>query len=237
MCLTHLVSKIRSIMAQINPKDFLLNTDYELDKIIFVKTGDFVSSTEFSYNLNFTPLIFGIWSTSSDFSSANILGPQITAEPIPGLYTPPLTVGCRALPDKIKLTAIGEGADSTRIYYRLYGFAHPNSNSNVPTTSNLAHSFSLNTDYNYRKLKEAGEFTSGGQTYQHNLGYLPQVMAWFQYKEVGLSDYDYGIEPITDASPTNGYQLEVTTTYIKVPSNFPFSLIDKVMWRVYYDEA
>lgn len=224
-------------MAKVDPKDFLLNTDYELDKIILVKTGSFVKQTDIAHGLSFTPLIFGIWSTDSNFNSANIIGPQLDTEPIPGLYTPPLSVGCYALSDKIALNSNGDGADNTTIYYRVYAFANPDANANTPKTSHLAKSFMINTDYNYRKLKASGTFTAAGQSYEHNLGYRPQVMAWIQFSNIPGLAYSNGILPVTDASFFTNYFIEVTPTQIRVSNDFPFGFIAKVMWRVYYDEA
>lgn len=225
-------------MAKVDPNDFLLNTDYEMDKIILVKTGSFVERTTIPHNLNFTPLIFGVWSTDENFSSANIIGPVITAIGPPGLYTPPLGVMGRAFQNEVLLYSTGKDNSTTPIYYRVYAFEPPGENQNTPQTSKLAHSFMLNTDYNYRKLKKTGEFTQPGQSYKHDLGYLPQVMAWVKYLEIpGVPDFSLAIEPIYDAANRTGYVFEVTETEIKLNNNFPFWLIEKVIWRLYYDKA
>lgn len=238
MCLMRLVNKVKEIMAKADPKDFLLNTDYEMDKIILAKTGDFTGSVEFNHGLKFTPLIFGVWATNKDFTSPNTIGIVQPAEPIPGLYTPPLGVGCKAYSDKILLEAGGENAATTKIYYRVYAFTPDKENSNTPQTSKLANKFILNTDYNYRKLKASGEFTQAGQTYNHNLGYIPQVMAWIKYADLPeLPFYSNAIEPVVDISEVTDYGLIITKNTIKADNNFPFGLIDKIMWRVYYDEA
>lgn len=236
MCLTRLVNKIRSIMPKIEPKDFLLNTDYELDKIILVKTGSFTNEIELNNDLNFTPLVFGVWSTDSDFTSATPLG-NLDSSGEYG-YTPPLSVQVIALSDNIRLTAVGENHESTTIYYRVYAMAPPEANSNTPTTSKLANSFMINSDYNYRKLKAAGTFTQQGQSYNHNLGYLPQVMAWAQYADLpSLPRYSNGIVPLMDASYFTDFYLSVTPNQIKLADGFPITFISKVYWRIYYDEA
>ena len=110
---------------------------------------------------------------------------------------------------------------------------------NVAHTSTLANNFLLNTDYNYRKLKASGTFTAGGQTYTHNLGYIPQVMAWVKYKDIeGLESYSRNVAPLVTASYYTDYLFEVTPTTIGLSTaTFPFLLIEKVIWRVYYDEA
>ena len=221
----------------INPKDFLLNTDYEMDKVILVKTGNFTDVIEFQHGLSFTPLIFGIWSLDSNFTSANQLGPTFGGTEPPGSYSPPLGVTVRTSDTRVRLAAIGDGESSATIYYRLYAMAPTESNADIPATSGLANTFMVNTDYNYRKLKATGEFTSGGQSYTHNLGYIPQVMAWIKYKNIDIPSYNYNIEPLNDGSYFTDYLFEVTPTTIKVANNFPFMLIEKVIWKIYYDEA
>ena len=70
MCLKRLVSKI---MAKVDPRDFLLNTDYEMDKIVYFKEGSLNSGqTDVSipHKLGFAPLIFGICAFNEDFSDA-----------------------------------------------------------------------------------------------------------------------------------------------------------------------
>lgn len=225
-------------MAKADPNDFLLNTDYEMDKIILVKTGSFVERTTIPHSLNFTPLIFGVWSTDKNFSSANIIGPIITSTGTPGTYTPPLGVVGRAFQNEILLYSTGENRSTAPIYYRMFAFEPPSENQNTPQTSKLAHSFMLNTDYNYRKLKKVGEFTRPGQSYKHDLGYLPQVMAWVKYQEIpGIPDYSLAIEPLCSVSYSTNYSFNVTETEIKLNNNFPFTVVEKVIWRLYYDKA
>lgn len=217
-----------------NPKDFLLNTDYELDKIVLVKTGSFTNSVDISHTLSFTPLAFGVWSFDSNFTTTNSLGDSALATEYG--YTPPTTVNCRSFSNKITLKASGENATTATIYYRLYAMAPPGTNADAPTTSDLANQFILNTDYNYRKLNATGTFAQPGQSYSHNLGYLPQVMAWVQYKNLpDLPNYNRAIQPmLTSASD---YGIIVTNSAIRLPTDFPFELIDSVIWRIYYDEA
>ncbi|MBQ3474489.1 hypothetical protein IJH24_03660 [Candidatus Saccharibacteria bacterium] len=225
-------------MAKIDPRNFLLNTDYETDKIILIKTGDFIGSIDIPHSLSFTPLIFGVWSTDKNFISGNTLGVFSESSPIPGLYTPPLGVSCIALEKKIRLEASGEDSDTQKIYYRVYAFAPDNIGAQTPITANQANQFILNTDYNYRKIKKTGEFTQGGKSYKHNLGYIPQVMAWIKYAELpNLPNFSKGIEPVVDISYFTDYRLEITESVLKADANFPFGLIEKIIWRVYYDEA
>lgn len=218
-----------------NPQDFLLNTDYELDKIILVKTGDFTGSVELPYSFNFIPLIFGVWSTDSNFTSVNSLG--VTDSGAEPGYTGVLGVRAIAFSNRIKLTASGENSGTTKIYYRLYAFEPANSSADIAGTSNLANKFILNTDYNYRKLYAKGEFTQANQSYSHNLGYIPQIMAWAKYKNLpDWPEYNNGIEPVMFASDFTNFKVTVTNNTIATGS-FPLNLVDKIIWRIYYDKA
>lgn len=218
-----------------NPNDFLLNTDYMMDKIILLKTGSFVGSLEIPHSFKNTPLPFGVWSTNSNFESSNTLG----AVEYGGVGSEvELGVACRANDSKILLESHGNGNDSTTIYYRLYAFAQNNDNTNIGATSKWAKTFVLNTDYNYLKLYANGEFNENNLSYTHNLGYIPQVMAWRKYINVpGFPEISEMIEPIAsyymnDDAPG----IKLTPTTIST-SGISGSMFDKIIWRIYYDKA
>lgn len=215
-----------------NPKDFLLNTDYEIDKIILVKTGSFTKNVYIPHDLGFIPLPFGVWSTDPDFTTVNTLGvSDINSQPG---YTPRLGVECEAYDDKVRIIASGDGSTTTTIYYRLYALEPPGLNATIAATSDLANKFVLNTDYNYRKLKAEGIFTQTGEEYAHNLGYIPQVMAWVE-SPVPADPDKRAIAPMTFASNFTGYKITVTDTKIIGGKTGVFG--DKYYWRVYYDKA
>lgn len=213
----------------VQPKDFLLNTDYEMDRIIFAKTGDFTGSIDIQHGLGFAPLPFGVWSTDSNFTTVNTIGVYDSGSE-PG-YVPRLGVWCDAKDSTIHLEATGNGKDSTKIYYRLFAFEPIDDLHDISATSNLANKFILNTDYNYRKLKAAGTFTQSNQEYAHNLGYLPQVMVWSDFKNW---DPDWGIEPVMSASNFTESKITITNNKIKAGRLLNG---EKQYWRVYYDEA
>ena len=219
---------------KIEPTDFLMNTDYELDKIVFFKEGDFTNTLTFSHTLSFTPLIFGFWSTDKNFTSVNSIGVFENEPVIPGLYTPVLGVSGTAYPNKtIKLEAHGENSGSAKIYYRLYAFEPSDSKENAPQTAKHAGALVFDTDYNYRKLLAKGIFTNNGEEYNHNLGYIPQVMVWIKYKN------DNGTAPMMESSEFTDFKMEVTDKKIRISLGSPIvqRLIDKIYWRIYYDKA
>ena len=214
-------------MAKVDPRDFLLNTDYEMDKLVLLKQGEFTSSIEIPHNLSFTPLPFGVWSTDEDFDSVNTIGAvDPNDEP---WYTPALGVECYADATKIKLTSSGN-TNNTKIYYRIYAFEPDDSKNNAPFTSQKAKKFILNTDYNYCKVKAHGVFTASGQSYEHNLGYLPQVMAWY------VTTADQKVYPLMSSSEFTNVKLKVTDTQI-IAGDFWAGYFNKIYWKVYYDEA
>ena len=216
----------------VNPRDFLLNTDYEMDKIVFFEEGNFTTSIDIPHNLSYTPLPFGIWSTNSNFSSVNILGWSGEVPAPPGVYQSPLGVSCQADGTKIRLTARGTYNDET-IYYRLYAFEPSDVQAVAPSTSQNADTLIFNTDYNYRKLFNAGEFTLNNLEYTHNLGYIPQVMAWAKYVFGGQ-----WIEPLDCSSnaSTDGLGIKVTANKI-TGQGLRETVTEKLYWRIYYDQA
>ena len=223
-------------MAKLKPDDFLLNTDYEMDKIVLFKQGDFTGSTTIQHNLKFTPLIFGVWSTDENFEKVNSIGVRENDPEIPGLYTPILSVTGTALNNNtITLTSHGENSGTTKIYYRVYAFEPCDSKQSAPQTAKLAGSLIFNTDYNYRKLLKEGEFTQETAEFEHNLGYIPQVMAWTKYS----ADYDNPISPIMSKSEFTNFGITVTDKKIKFNAGGTITagIVEKVYWSVYYDKA
>ena len=212
-----------------NPNDFLLNTDYEMDKIILVETGSTIGDKNVLHTLGAALLAFGVWSTDPDFNTVNTIG--VTDISLDPAYTPRLGVDCESLSEKIHLFVSGDGSDTTTIYYRIYCFAPPNSNINAHKTSNLSNTFILNTDYNYRKLMATGTFTQENQEFEHNLGYLPQVMAW---DDTSGTSFGRGIYPYVYSSHFTGSTITVTSTKIKCNKLLAG---EKIYWRIYHDKA
>ena len=206
-----------------NPNDFLLNTDYELDKIILFEEGTFTSSKEFSHKLEFIPLIFGVWSTDKDFYSVNPINGELDSSTEPG-YTPTTSVMGVANATTVRLTCTNP--NNQALYYRIYGFEPHDKNKAAQATARKARKFVFNTDYNYCKLMRAGTFTQANQIFEHKLGYIPQVIAW-QQNAAGTE-----IKPLTSAQVSN-YGVRVTATQIFSGS----TISGTIYWRLYYDEA
>ena len=213
----------------IDPRKFLINTDYEMDKIIYFKQVKFTSSVEILHGLPFTPLAFGVWSTDENFNSVNPLG-ELDSGSEQG-YQPLLSVECKATASTIKLTSAGNTSNSD-IYYRVYAFEPAGSTAQISPTTAPAQKFALNTDYNYCKLMQTGTFTQSNESFAHNLGYIPQVLAWVEYKPSSSG----AIQPITFGSEDTGFKITVTNNAIQI-GNIMSAFTEKIHWRIYYDEA
>lgn len=210
-------------MAKVDPRDFILNTDYEMDKIVFYKTGELPAGSydePIKHGLSFAPLVFGVFSYVDDFS-----GPR----PIPySFITPDNTINVDALADSenVYLSYINYAGTPAKIYYRLYGFEPSDSHAHVPSTSRYAGEFILNTDYNYCKLKQKGVVNATSTvTIKHGLGYLPQTLVWGE---------------------TGGNIFPINTSYLGYPGapnakinaqSLVLSNIERAHYRIYYDEA
>lgn len=198
-----------------SPDNFLLNSDYPVDKIVYKISGSFSATgggglgtlSQFNHNLGFRPLIIGTWSTDSNFSTSRE-GGFFSFE-----GTDPDTIYTQFYSNdtQISISTFNPTVPTVTIYYRIYGFMPSNINADAAFTASLADKFQLNTDYNYTKLYLSGITTAAATTtITHNLGYRPQVMAWLKDASI------YGTEMIVDM----GY-IKVTTTTIVItaPSN------------------
>lgn len=208
-------------MAKVDPRDFLLNTDYEMDKIVYFAEGTLNAgqyNVDIPHNLPFTPLIFGVCAYNSDFSdSRNVPYQYITRDNGESFTASGNTTN-------VRLSYINYSGTPDKIYYRLYGFEPSDSRGKVGATSKYAKNFILNTDYNYCKLFQKGT-ANAGDIIDHNLGYLPQVLVW--------QTSNGWTSPTDISSASTG----VIVTNSTVTFQFPNLGIDKLHYRIYYDEA
>lgn len=233
-----------------NPNDFLLNTDYEMDKIIYFYEGKIeansASQVSFKHNLPFVPLLFGVWSTNEDFTDVHTFSYLGSFDMSTSTYLCP-NIELSAHDDKVFIDRV---AVTGAFYVRIYGFEPEDSHANLASTSSRANKFILNTDYNYRKLVKKGreKITPNPSSptqfdnlvIDHNLGYKPQVMAWLEAANLDENDqevshyieYDYW-QTLDDETG-----LQVTTTqviYRPRPTQSPANFY--LHYRIYYDEA
>lgn len=208
-------------MAKADPRDFLLNTDYEMDKIIYFAEGSLnvgQYDIDIPHKLPFVPLLFGVCAFNEDFSdSRTVPFEQITRD-----NTIQFTASANAT--NVRLAYTSTSSSPSKIYYRLYGFEPSDSRAIVSPTSKYAKQFILNTDYNYCKLYKKG-VASVGDVVTHNLGYLPQTLAWQQANG--------WVSPVETSTTSSA----IIITDSSITFQYPSLGVDKFHYRIYYDEA
>lgn len=207
-----------------DPRDFLLNTDYEMDKIVFVATGELDENNPYiqiKHSLKTFPLIFGVCSPNENFSNSYSLPLNFQSSPFEcDLYADTEAVYLDFMPTE----------ETPKIYYRVYAFMPSDVNNSAPATSGYGKNFVLNTDYNYCKLFSAGVVNTLDDpvTIHHGLGYIPQIMLWDIVYEP-FSQVPAYIAPLEYNSPT--YNILITD------QDVTFSAQHHTYYRIYYDEA
>lgn len=223
-------------MAALDPRNFLLNTDYEMDKIIYFKEGSLNANDydiSIPHDLGFKPLIFGVCAFDEDFSDPR----TIPFEQVTRSNTVQFTA--QAAADSLKLSYLNFSGSPAKIYYRIYAFEPTDVYAKVGATSNHASNLILNTDYNYCKLFQKG-VVGGDTVIHHDFGYVPQVLAWRE-----VDDYSHGlvIEPIEESLKYNepgmgnfGVTVNSSSVIIHDMASM-MGYIQRVHYRIYYDEA
>lgn len=215
----------------VDPRNFFLNTDNPLDKVVYLNQGSMIMgsgmSVDIPHGLPYTPLISFIWSFTADFAITyqENNGPFPSGNPG---YFFSLQVSSQSNPTNVRLSGNGT-ITSTTIYYRILAFVPDDYVGNLPSTTTQADKFVLLTDLNYAKLVKVGTISvaaSGTATIPHNLGYLPQVMVWSR-PSTGV-----GVYPLQYESPYN-CNADITTSAL-VLTNLDFNATT-VFYRVYAD--
>lgn len=169
-------------MTPDNANKTLINSDYPLDKVIFMASGSFTEpsggSNEYNvpHNLPYRPLLVATWSTDPNFSISYEAGTSGYTD----MSIPQLTV--QSTGTNIRLLPLNFTGSSITYYWRVFGFMPSDIDVDAPFTTAQADLFAMNSDYNYTKLWQAGVLTwaSGQQVINHNFGYRPQVDIWFE---------------------------------------------------------
>lgn len=219
-------------MAKVDPRDFLLNTDYEMDKIVYFQQGS-LNVGEYDidtpHNLPFTPLVFGVCAFNEDFSDARGVPYEYLTQQTSITFT------ASANATNVRVSYTNDAGTPDKIYYRIYGFEPSDSRAKVGITSKHGKEFILNTDYNYCKLYKKG--VVDGQTattIEHNFGYIPQILIWAESSSgwiAPLERSDWG--DIYGDISTSG----VFVTPAEVQFDASLYHYDKLHYRIYYDEA
>jgi hypothetical protein len=237
-------------MAKVDPRDFLLNTDFGMDKIIYytdynTSVSDITTIT-IPHGLPTAPLVFGVWATNPDFVDSRNLdeGKDPWNRVLESsAYADMQNVYLRLTPDYN-----AQGYVQTDFYVRIFGF-EPGSNwdglvlkgKKIAPTSKYAKEFIINTDYNYLKLVKAGEITTTydptdqSWRFPHNLGYVPQVLLWWSFGADEDDNIEFNIEQgfsYTEDNNKSGYFIDDKNVYM-----YMGILPHSTEIRLYGDEA
>ena len=246
---------------KVDPRDFLLNTDFEMDKIVYFKEAELMpdqfGGASISHSLGIAPLVFGVWSKTKDFAIPHAFCEAGFSEPATGKYVVE-TISCTSTESSINFIQYA-GTESTpapfKFYVRIFGFEPSDSHKNLPKTSFNADTFVLNTDYNYLKLYKKGvenivipsqAIAPSAITIKHNLGYRPQALFWVDSEYQGhhevtqidilrtahQENYDGAVTVV----PSAGIQ-SYTDRFVIEPSMPQYGDTHKLHYRIYYDET
>lgn len=136
-----------------NPNNFLVNTDYPFDMIVYYKSYELTTNGSSSqtvtipHDLGFTPLLFGIWSTTPDFKVAYPL--------VNNGYA--LYIWVESDENNIYVRKYESTPTSGRKrYLKIYGFAPTSWTGDCKPTAQSNTALILNTDKIYAPLIAAG---------------------------------------------------------------------------------
>lgn len=214
---------------------FLINSDYPLDKVIYLGTHQ-VTLSSFqiqevtpAHTLGFTPLLMGQWSTTPDFSVAY----GINAGPSVGMNRA-FDTSIAANNSNLWIQTQNRTGSTATVYYRMFGFVPSDINPEASYTSIDGDDFVFNTEYNYMKLLNAdmqNVANNGSIIYDHNLGYYPKVMVW------NYNSFADGIMPhfVNRINFNMDVRVSMSNTTLQI-DNYTGSTIP-IHYRVYIDEA
>lgn len=220
------------------PRQYIINSDYPMDFIVWGGTGSGSSSSynqsiiTIAHKLPFKPLVFGQFSLDSG----------ATWMPM-GLYDYfvnkiDIWVESDATNVYVNFTYLASGTKT--VQFRLWAFAPSDADSSITIPSKSSNSFRLNSDFNYSKLVKADKWnivTGSRQTiFAHGLGYVPEVMAWFETSNGRIRDAGSQFSGNTNYWPIQYVQVDSSNLYARFSSATIGSLsYVAVHYRIYGD--
>lgn len=219
-----------------NARNFLQNSDYPLDKIVYINSGSIVypdggiSTPAVPHGLLFTPLCILKWSLTPDFSisynaQSNLGGDTLICD---------LSVQTNGT--NLVFFPYNNTGSTQTIYWQVYGYMPSNVNVDAPFTAAISGGFVYNSDYNYTKLLTKGiaDVSAISQSYLHSLGYRPQIETWLERTDGTIVYVNTNYADAAD----NQYKPIVTTSqvqFIKGVDFGPFPYV-KFHYRIYLDD-
>jgi hypothetical protein len=211
----------------VDPRNFLLNTDYPMDKIAGSFTGSKLvagSSSEtvtLSHAFGAAVLPIVKWSTTSNFA---VSYEESSTNTVAGYG-----VLANSDTDSVNIIIGNNNAGAGTIYYRVYYFMPYDADVDVLATASGLGNFVINTDYNYSKVFLEGRTTANPQTITHNLGYYPQIEAW----NIRSGVYRHVMYGESYGGTVYDMSITVTTTTAVFTSA---TANDRFYYRIYADE-
>ncbi len=210
-------------------QDFLLNTDYSADKIVWLKEGtinanagsnDITLSHSFGVNL----FVRGVFSRDN-FQTAYEFG---TEKYMPNSLV--LDFNSYIVSDTSEVLAHITLNSSSTVQYRLWGVVNEAETQNLDisgTASDTTNEFIVNTKYNLPRLYAEG-YANPDTDYIHSLGFIPYVDVWAydQYMNkwtllpVGIFGSAFGVGSPIKVDSSKVYFTNQNATY----NNFYYSV-------------
>lgn len=240
-------------MTVTNPADILMAVpDYRIDNIVGITSGSFSisaptvsvqttnASQSFTTGFSDTCLFQGIFSVDSgaSWNDFGVYIPNLTTAGQPVLQT----VTCQGwVTAGGTFTAYGtnwwdlvhSNGTAYTIQYKVAFFARDDQGPITPIPTNEIIKYS--SGYNFQKIFTNGSFanTSGTTTITHNLGYVPNVRAWFTsnnsspFPSNSLLSYDWAFAV--------GSTAIITSTTVTFPGISGIYGTGNTMYRIYLD--
>ena len=211
-------------------RNFLASTDFAMDKASGYMTGSFAVGAgsnafpEILHNLGYRPLYFLKWSTDPNFT---------TSFDEVGVSFNFVTMSAQTDATKLYLFANNLTGGALTLYYRVIFFMPTNVDIDAVQTQSALDNFNFNTDYNYPKILDENFFLAGSGLVNHNLGYYPQVEAWYIRTSDGKCIHIVASDVM--ASPQNP-RVRVTTSQV-IFDQGTFSTASEWHYKIYLDEV
>lgn len=138
-----------------NPNNFLVNTDYPLDMIVYYKYHSFKTNSSktqditIAHNLGFAPLLFGSWSYNQDFSKAFSLLSDAYGDN-------QLALSVKSDENNIYIHKYQYSPQKKNVYLKIYGYAPTTWTGDCEPTAQSNGPLILDTDNKYASLLAAG---------------------------------------------------------------------------------
>lgn len=204
-----------------DPRNFLVNSNYPLDKIVYMTSGSMLVPVTFSgdltiaHGLGFMPLPLILWSNDVDFTTTYTSGDATyNSGAIDGSsFTLGQSYNVSADSTNLVINQYNNSGSTKTVYYRVYCFPPStlDEDTEIEHTSSLGNNFILNTDYNYMKLAFTGALSSGTPSFSHNFGYIPTAMIWGVVSGFATPLVS---SQIIVPFPAGNFMVDVTTTAI-----------------------